>query len=99
MHLRHGVVAAVQTITGQGYREDDPEGRHQFWQVHIDAATLRALPAAAPGADARRSQASTLKPEARALAAQRPRAMRGDVCRTPTGRALLVRCRLLPQSR
>lgn len=86
-----------QTITGQGYREDDPDGRIQFWQVHIDAATLRALPAAAPGADARRAQASMLKLDARALATKRSAAMRGDVCRTPTGRALLVRCRSLPQ--
>ncbi|VWD33909.1 calcium-binding protein [Burkholderia contaminans] len=86
-----------RTVTGQGYREDDPEGRPQFWQVHIDAATLRALPAAAPGADARRAQASMLKLDARAVATKRSVAMHGDVCQTPTGRALLVRCRLLPQ--
>lgn len=86
-----------QTITGQGYREDDPEVRPQFWQVHIDAATLRALPAAAPGANALRAQTSTLKPGARELATKRSAVMRGDVCRTRTGRALLVRCRMSPQ--
>ncbi|RXV73790.1 calcium-binding protein [Burkholderia stabilis] len=86
-----------QTITGQGYREDDPEGRPQFWQVHIDAATLRALPSAAPGTDALRAQASTLKSGAREMATKRSTVMRGDVCRTRTGRALLVRCRMSPQ--
>ncbi|MBN3733552.1 calcium-binding protein [Burkholderia sp. Tr-20390] len=88
-----------QTITGQGYREDDPEGRPQFWQVHIDAATLRALRPASPGADASRVRTSQPKAMSRMLAAKPNAAMRRDVCRKPVNPARLVQCRLVPAAR
>ncbi|ABB08370.1 hypothetical protein Bcep18194_A4775 [Burkholderia lata] len=95
-----GVSPDGQTITGQGYREDDPDGRPQFWQVHIDAATLRALRPASPGADALPVRASQPKAMLRMLAAKPSAAMRRDVCRMPVTPARLAQCRsLLPAAR
>ncbi|NIF43345.1 calcium-binding protein [Burkholderia sp. Tr-862] len=89
-----------QTITGQGYREDDPDGRPQFWQVHIDAATLRALRPASAGADALRVRASQPKAMSRMLAAKPNAAMRRDVCRMPVTPTWLAQCPLrLPAAR
>ncbi|WP_322083142.1 calcium-binding protein [Burkholderia sp. BCC1972] len=92
-----GVSPDGQTITGQGYREDDPDGKPQFWQVHIDAATLRALRPASPGADALRVRAAQPKAMAvsRTLAAQPKAAMQRSVCRMPVTPARLASCRLL----
>ncbi|KVL11426.1 hypothetical protein [Burkholderia sp. MSMB1826] len=91
-----GVCPDGQTITGQGYREDDPDGRPQFWQVHIDAATLRALRPASPGADALRVR--TMQPKAKAasrtLAVRPNAAMQQSVCRLPVIPARLAPCRL-----
>ncbi|VWC77680.1 calcium-binding protein [Burkholderia lata] len=95
-----GVSPDGQTITGQGYREDDPDGRPQFWQVHIDAATLRALRPASPGADALPVRASQPKAMSRMLAAKPNAAMRRDVCRMPVTPARLAQCRsLVPAAR
>ena len=95
-----GVSPDGQTITGQGYREDDPDGRPQFWQVHIDAATLRALRPASPRADALRVRASQPKATSRMLAAKPNAAMRRDACRMPVTPARLAQCRLrLPAAR
>ncbi|TCW87630.1 calcium-binding protein [Burkholderia sp. SRS-46] len=90
-----GVSPDGQTITGQGYREDDPDAKPQFWQVHIDAATLRALPPASPGADASRVRASQPKVASRMLAAKPNAAVRRGDCRMPVDPARLAQCRLL----
>ncbi|WP_246637308.1 calcium-binding protein [Burkholderia catarinensis] len=84
-----------QTITGQGYREGDLDAKPQFWQVHIDAATLRALPPASPGADALRVRAVQPKVASRMLAAKPNVAVRRGVCRMPVNPARLAQCRLL----
>ncbi len=90
-----GVSLDGQTITGQGYREDDADGTPQFWQVHIDAETLRALPPASPGADAARVRTSQPKMASRTLAAKQNAAARRDVCRMPVNPARLAQCRML----
>ncbi|MXN73577.1 calcium-binding protein [Burkholderia sp. 4701] len=90
-----GVSPDGQTITGQGYREDDADGTPQFWQVHIDAATLRSLPPASPGADAARVRASQPKVASRTLAAKQNAAVRRDVCRMPVIPARVAQCRML----
>ncbi|AOJ62566.1 calcium-binding protein [Burkholderia ubonensis] len=82
-----------QTITGQGYREDDPDGKTQFWQVHIDAATLRSLPPASPGADVLRVRTSQLKAASLKLSSKQRAPLRGNACGTGAGRAWLVQCR------
>lgn len=88
-----GVSPDGQTITGQGYREGDLDERPQFWQVHIDAATLRALRPASPGADAVRVRASPPKAVSRMLAAKPDAAMQRRVCRMPVSPAQLAQCR------
>ncbi|WP_249204746.1 hypothetical protein [Burkholderia cenocepacia] len=92
-----GVSPDGQTITGQGYRDGDPDYRPQFWQVHIDAATLRALRPASPGTDALRARATQPKAMAvsRMLAAQPKAAMQRSACRLPVIPARLASCRLL----
>ncbi len=92
-----GVSPDGQTITGQGYRDGDPDYRPQFWQVHIDAAILRALRPASPGADALRVRAAQPKATAvsRMLVAQPKAAMQRSVCRMPVIPARLASCRLL----
>ncbi|MCW5140371.1 calcium-binding protein [Burkholderia cenocepacia] len=92
-----GVSPDGQTITGQGYRDGDPDYRPQFWQVHIDAATLRALRPASPGADALRARATQPKAMAvsRMLAARPKAAMQRSACRLPVIPARLASCRLL----
>ncbi len=87
-----GVSPDGQTITGQGYRDGDPDYRPQFWQVHIDAATLRALQPASPGADALRVRASSRKATSRMLAAKPNAAMQRSACRMPVSPAQLARC-------
>ncbi len=92
-----GVSPDGQTITGQGYRDGDPDYKPQFWQVHIDAATLRALRPASPGADALRVRAAQPKAMAvsRTLAAQPKAATQRRACRMPVIPARLASCRLL----
>lgn len=87
-----GVSPDGQTITGQGYRDGDPDYRPQFWQVHIDAATLRALQPASPGADALRLRASSRKATSRMLVAKPNAAMQRGACRMPVSPAQLARC-------
>ncbi|WP_232443158.1 calcium-binding protein [Burkholderia ubonensis] len=89
-----GVSPDGQTITGQGYRVDDPNGTPQFWQVHIDAATLRSLPPASPGSDTLRVRTSQSKLASLKLSSKQRAPLRGSACGTGAGRAWLVQCRM-----
>jgi probable HAF family extracellular repeat protein len=93
-----GVSPDGQTITGEGYDFDLKLTR--LWQVHIDAAALRSLPRATPGADAPRPRAQTLRlePASRALSAQQRAFTRGRMCDTETDRVMLARCWMLLQA-
>ncbi|KVT57727.1 hypothetical protein [Burkholderia ubonensis] len=93
-----GVSPDGQTITGQGYRVDDPNGTPQFWQVHIDAATLRSLPPASPGSDTLRVRTSQPKLASLKLSSKQRAPLRGNACGTGAGRAWLVQCRMPMQA-
>ncbi|WP_431822277.1 calcium-binding protein [Burkholderia sp. F1] len=89
-----GVSPDGQTITGQGYRDDDPDWRPQFWQVHIDAATLRSLPPASPGADAPRVGTSQPKVASLKSSSKQRAPLRGNACGAAAGRVWLAQCRM-----
>ncbi|KVT72469.1 calcium-binding protein [Burkholderia ubonensis] len=93
-----GVSPDGQTITGQGYRVDDPNGTPQFWQVHIDAATLRSLPPASPGSDTLRVRTSQSKLASLKLSSKQRAPLSGNACGTGAGRAWLVQCRMRLQA-
>ncbi|KVU59974.1 hypothetical protein [Burkholderia ubonensis] len=93
-----GVSPDGQTITGQGYRVDDPNGTPQFWQVHIDAATLRSLPPASPGSDTLRVRTSQSKLASLKLSSKQRAPLSGNACGTGAGRAWLVQCRMPMQA-